>query len=127
VFGQAGTRDRVRSSLPALRSKRRTALIRRVSITQCHLPQGLGKQQWRVYLLFQAALLTKSRPWTCERQSSQWTYPDFRFIGEESYAGGERVELTDEPTFIVDPIDATVARLSPVPSCTPHKVEAMDL
>ncbi|GAA5993013.1 hypothetical protein JCM11641_007924 [Rhodosporidiobolus odoratus] len=35
------------------------------------------------------------------------TYPDFKFIGEESFAGGERVELTDEPTFIVDPIDGT--------------------
>ncbi|GAA5834655.1 hypothetical protein JCM11251_003624 [Rhodosporidiobolus azoricus] len=35
------------------------------------------------------------------------TYPDFKFIGEESFAGGERVDLTDEPTFIVDPIDGT--------------------
>lgn len=31
-------------------------------------------------------------------------YPDFLFIGEESFAGGEVVELTDKPTFIVDPI-----------------------
>jgi myo-inositol-1(or 4)-monophosphatase len=31
-------------------------------------------------------------------------YPDFSFIGEESFAGGETVELTDKPTFIVDPI-----------------------
>lgn len=30
-----------------------------------------------------------------------------RFIGEESYAGGERPDLTDEPTWIVDPIDGT--------------------
>ncbi|BGP47653.1 hypothetical protein JCM10450v2_003518 [Rhodotorula kratochvilovae] len=35
------------------------------------------------------------------------TYPSFKFIGEESFAGGERVDLTDEPTFIVDPIDGT--------------------
>ncbi|GAA6021625.1 hypothetical protein JCM11491_001243 [Sporobolomyces phaffii] len=34
-------------------------------------------------------------------------YPAFRFIGEESFAGGERVDLTDEPTFICDPIDGT--------------------
>ncbi|GAA5905170.1 hypothetical protein JCM8208_000302 [Rhodotorula glutinis] len=35
------------------------------------------------------------------------TYPTFKFIGEESFAGGERVSLTDEPTFIVDPVDGT--------------------
>ncbi|GAA5855269.1 hypothetical protein JCM8547_009010 [Rhodosporidiobolus lusitaniae] len=35
------------------------------------------------------------------------TYPSFKFIGEESFAGGERVDLTDEPTFVVDPIDGT--------------------
>ncbi|GAA6043816.1 hypothetical protein JCM8097_002063 [Rhodosporidiobolus ruineniae] len=35
------------------------------------------------------------------------TYPSYKFIGEESFAGGERVDLTDEPTFIVDPIDGT--------------------
>ncbi|GAA5987101.1 hypothetical protein JCM5350_003759 [Sporobolomyces pararoseus] len=34
-------------------------------------------------------------------------YPKFKFIGEESFAGGERVDLTDEPTFIIDPIDGT--------------------
>ncbi|GAA5890441.1 hypothetical protein JCM5296_005048 [Sporobolomyces johnsonii] len=34
-------------------------------------------------------------------------YPSFKFIGEESFAGGERVDLTDAPTFIVDPIDGT--------------------
>lgn len=31
-------------------------------------------------------------------------YPDHKFIGEESYAGGEVVDLTDDPTWIVDPI-----------------------
>jgi len=35
------------------------------------------------------------------------TYPSFKFIGEESFAGGERVSLTDEPTFIIDPVDGT--------------------
>lgn len=33
-------------------------------------------------------------------------YPTFKFIGEETYIEGETV-LTDEPTFIVDPIDGT--------------------
>uniref|UniRef100_A0A3Q4GCT2 Inositol-phosphate phosphatase n=1 Tax=Neolamprologus brichardi TaxID=32507 RepID=A0A3Q4GCT2_NEOBR len=35
-------------------------------------------------------------------------YPQHRFIGEESVAAGERVELTDRPTWIIDPIDGTV-------------------
>ncbi|KAF5385083.1 hypothetical protein D9615_001061 [Tricholomella constricta] len=34
-------------------------------------------------------------------------YPDYKFIGEESYAAGSRPPLTDEPTFCVDPIDGT--------------------
>ncbi|KAA1471605.1 inositol monophosphatase [Dentipellis sp. KUC8613] len=34
-------------------------------------------------------------------------YPNFHFIGEESYAAGSRAPLTDEPTFCVDPIDGT--------------------
>ncbi|KAJ7651616.1 hypothetical protein DFH06DRAFT_1207520 [Mycena polygramma] len=34
-------------------------------------------------------------------------YPDFKFIGEESYSAGSRPPLTDEPTFCVDPIDGT--------------------
>lgn len=33
------------------------------------------------------------------------TFPEHKFIGEESYAAGERPELTDEPTWIIDPID----------------------
>ncbi|KAH9980599.1 inositol monophosphatase [Russula compacta] len=35
------------------------------------------------------------------------TYPDFQFIGEESYSSGTRPPLTDTPTFCVDPIDGT--------------------
>ena len=31
----------------------------------------------------------------------------FRFIGEESVSAGQNVELTDAPTWIVDPIDGT--------------------
>ncbi|KAK7063936.1 inositol-1-monophosphatase [Favolaschia claudopus] len=34
-------------------------------------------------------------------------YPNFQFIGEESYSAGSRSPLTDEPTFCVDPIDGT--------------------
>ncbi|KAE8290461.1 Inositol monophosphatase 1 [Larimichthys crocea] len=35
-------------------------------------------------------------------------YPEHRFIGEESVAAGECLELTDCPTWIIDPIDGTV-------------------
>jgi len=34
-------------------------------------------------------------------------YPDHRFIGEESVAGGLKCELTDLPTWVIDPIDGT--------------------
>ncbi|EPT03829.1 hypothetical protein FOMPIDRAFT_127815 [Fomitopsis schrenkii] len=34
-------------------------------------------------------------------------YPNFKFIGEESYAAGSRPPLSDDPTFCVDPIDGT--------------------
>jgi myo-inositol-1(or 4)-monophosphatase len=32
----------------------------------------------------------------------------FRFIGEESTATGIKCELTDEPTWIIDPVDGTM-------------------
>ncbi|CAE6473114.1 unnamed protein product [Rhizoctonia solani] len=32
------------------------------------------------------------------------SYPDFSFIGEESYSAGEQNPITDVPTFCVDPI-----------------------
>ena len=35
----------------------------------------------------------------------QTSYPSFKFIGEETYTPGQA--LTEEPTFIVDPIDGT--------------------
>ncbi len=31
-----------------------------------------------------------------------------RFIGEESVAAGEKCDLTDSPTWIVDPVDGTM-------------------
>jgi len=31
-----------------------------------------------------------------------------RFIGEESTASGQKVELTDAPTWVIDPIDGTM-------------------
>ncbi|SGY16024.1 BQ5605_C012g06737 [Microbotryum silenes-dioicae] len=41
------------------------------------------------------------------KQSISDKYPGHAFIGEESFAGGEVVHLTDTPTWIVDPIDGT--------------------
>ncbi|KAL3275379.1 hypothetical protein HHI36_020145 [Cryptolaemus montrouzieri] len=35
-------------------------------------------------------------------------FPDHQFIGEESSAEGKKVELTDVPTWIIDPIDGTL-------------------
>ena len=34
-------------------------------------------------------------------------YPDHKFIGEESWAAGEQAAITNEPTWIIDPIDGT--------------------
>ncbi|CCC67214.1 hypothetical protein NCAS_0A06560 [Naumovozyma castellii] len=45
-------------------------------------------------------------------------YPDFKFIGEESYMKGV-TRITEEPTFIVDPIDGTTNFVHDFPfSCT---------
>ncbi|XP_044257684.1 inositol monophosphatase 1 [Tribolium madens] len=35
-------------------------------------------------------------------------FPDHKFIGEESVAGGSQCNLTDAPTWIIDPIDGTM-------------------
>lgn len=35
-------------------------------------------------------------------------YPDHKFIGEESTATGQKLELTNAPTWIIDPIDGTM-------------------
>nr|CAH0112654.1 unnamed protein product [Daphnia galeata] len=35
-------------------------------------------------------------------------FPNHMFIGEESVAAGEKCDLTDEPTWIVDPVDGTM-------------------
>ncbi|KAM6918691.1 inositol monophosphatase 1-like [Xenentodon cancila] len=40
-------------------------------------------------------------------QSVKDKFPTHRFIGEESVAAGESCVLTDEPTWIIDPIDGT--------------------
>jgi len=34
-------------------------------------------------------------------------FPEYKFIGEESTAGGVKCELTDSPTWVLDPIDGT--------------------
>lgn len=45
-------------------------------------------------------------------------YPSFKFVGEESYVKGV-TKITDEPTFIVDPIDGTTNFVHDFPfSCT---------
>lgn len=31
-----------------------------------------------------------------------------RFIGEESVADGQKSELTDDPTWVIDPVDGTM-------------------
>ncbi|XP_063986994.1 inositol monophosphatase 1-like [Diachasmimorpha longicaudata] len=35
-------------------------------------------------------------------------YPDHRFIGEETTASGAKAQLTDAPTWVIDPIDGTM-------------------
>ncbi|XP_063614984.1 inositol monophosphatase 1-like isoform X4 [Penaeus indicus] len=35
-------------------------------------------------------------------------FPDHKFIGEESVSAGQKCVLTDEPTWIIDPIDGTM-------------------
>ncbi|XP_052872422.1 inositol monophosphatase 1-like [Anopheles cruzii] len=35
-------------------------------------------------------------------------YPDHRFIGEEETSEGKKAELTDAPTWIIDPVDGTM-------------------
>ncbi|XP_059476088.1 inositol monophosphatase 1 [Neocloeon triangulifer] len=35
-------------------------------------------------------------------------FPDHKFIGEESTADGQKNELTDAPTWIIDPVDGTM-------------------
>ncbi|XP_013187888.1 inositol monophosphatase 1 [Amyelois transitella] len=35
-------------------------------------------------------------------------FPSHKFIGEESVAGGAKCELTDDPTWVIDPVDGTM-------------------
>uniref|UniRef100_U5EW60 Inositol-1-monophosphatase n=1 Tax=Corethrella appendiculata TaxID=1370023 RepID=U5EW60_9DIPT len=35
-------------------------------------------------------------------------YPDHKFIGEEETSEGKKAELTDAPTWIIDPVDGTM-------------------
>lgn len=35
-------------------------------------------------------------------------FPDHKFIGEESVSAGVQCDLTDAPTWIIDPIDGTM-------------------
>lgn len=36
------------------------------------------------------------------------TFPSHKFIGEESVAGGAQCSLSDDPTWIIDPVDGTL-------------------
>lgn len=36
------------------------------------------------------------------------SFPDHKFIGEESVAAGQKCNLTDAPTWIIDPVDGTM-------------------
>ncbi|GMR54190.1 hypothetical protein PMAYCL1PPCAC_24385 [Pristionchus mayeri] len=42
-------------------------------------------------------------------------FPDHKFIGEESVAGGAKIEWTDAPTWIIDPIDGTTNFVHRIP------------
>jgi len=42
-------------------------------------------------------------------------FPNHKFIGEESAASGKKIELTDDPTWIIDPIDGTTNFVHRIP------------
>ncbi|KHJ98749.1 inositol monophosphatase family protein [Oesophagostomum dentatum] len=42
-------------------------------------------------------------------------FPDHKFIGEESTAGGAKIEWTNAPTWIIDPIDGTTNFVHRIP------------
>ncbi|XP_075973148.1 inositol monophosphatase 1-like [Anticarsia gemmatalis] len=44
-------------------------------------------------------------------------YPSHKFIGEESVSDGAKCELTDAPTWIIDPIDGTLNFIHGFPHC----------
>lgn len=44
-------------------------------------------------------------------------FPDHKFIGEESVAAGSQCDLTDDPTWIIDPIDGTMNFVHTFPHC----------
>lgn len=44
-------------------------------------------------------------------------FPDHKFIGEESVAGGSQCNLTNAPTWIIDPIDGTMNFVHGFPHC----------
>ncbi|RDW27415.1 hypothetical protein B0I72DRAFT_94981 [Yarrowia lipolytica] len=53
------------------------------------------------------------------REKLSTAFPDFKFMGEESFSGGDNAALSDAPTFIVDPIDGTTNFIHGFPyACT---------
>jgi hypothetical protein len=49
-------------------------------------------------------------------------FPGFAFVGEETAADEGSYKITDEPTFIVDPVDGTTNAVHRIPAVrwTPH-------
>lgn len=46
---------------------------------------------------------------TCSRTVFRhWQFNRFRFIGEEECSEGKKALLTDDPTWIIDPVDGTL-------------------
>uniref|UniRef100_H3CBM9 Inositol-1-monophosphatase n=1 Tax=Tetraodon nigroviridis TaxID=99883 RepID=H3CBM9_TETNG len=80
--------------------------------------RGAGRQVVREALREDRKVMTKSSSVDLVTQTDQKVeqliiqsvkekYPTHRFIGEESVAAGEPCVLSDEPTWIIDPIDGT--------------------
>lgn len=44
-------------------------------------------------------------------------YPSHKFIGEETAATGKKQDLTDDPTWIIDPVDGTMNFVHSFPHC----------
>jgi len=44
-------------------------------------------------------------------------FPSHKFIGEESVSEGAKCQLTDDPTWIIDPVDGTMNFVHSNPNC----------
>ncbi|KAK0522777.1 hypothetical protein OC834_001165 [Tilletia horrida] len=69
------------------------------------------REQTRIDTKLNTADLVTETDQAVERlimEAIQAKYPTHKFIGEETYSAGQKDELTDEPTWVLDPIDGTV-------------------